>query len=173
MRPSPGRGKKPRLGLGRIQLLFLSAAHLASQLSVNFLRYGFAALRSTPACPGCSQPSPIWPWAAPGSGPDRAGLGFKPGPLSVLIAGTSFGLGILGAARSHSPTSALVWISISLGGLAAAAPVAWTVPSLIAPRESVGTLGGIVNFAGRSAQYQRPSSLVTSCPQPTPSRRHS
>ena len=76
--------------------------------------------------------------------------------LSVLIAGTSFGLGILGAARAHSATSALMWISISLGGLAAAAPVAWTVPSLIAPRESVGTLGGIVNFAGQLGAISAP-----------------
>jgi MFS transporter, ACS family, D-galactonate transporter len=76
--------------------------------------------------------------------------------LTVLIIATGFGLGILGAARAHTTTSALVWISISLGGLAAAAPVAWTVPSLIAPRESVGTLGGIVNFAGQLGAISAP-----------------
>jgi sugar phosphate permease len=76
--------------------------------------------------------------------------------LTVLIVATSFGLGILGAARAHSAASALVWISIALGGLAAAAPVAWTVPSLIAPRESVGTLGGIVNFAGQLGAISAP-----------------
>lgn len=75
---------------------------------------------------------------------------------AVLITGTSLGLGMLGAARAHSPTSALVWISIALGGLAAAAPVAWTVPSLISPRESVGTLGGIVNFSGQLAAISAP-----------------
>lgn len=68
---------------------------------------------------------------------------------TVLVIGTSLGLGILGAAHAHTPLAALIWISISLGGLAAAAPVAWTVPSLIAPRESVGRLGGIVNFCGQ------------------------
>jgi MFS transporter, ACS family, D-galactonate transporter len=68
---------------------------------------------------------------------------------TVLIVGTSMGLGILGAARAHSPAAALFWISMSLGGLAAAAPVAWTIPSLIAPRESVGSLGGMVNFCGQ------------------------
>ena len=68
---------------------------------------------------------------------------------TVLIVGTGCGLGILGAARARSLLEALFWISISLGGLAAAAPVAWTVPSLIAPRESVGRLGGIVNFCGQ------------------------
>ncbi|MGA7625756.1 MAG: MFS transporter [Candidatus Acidiferrales bacterium] len=75
---------------------------------------------------------------------------------SVLILGTSCGLGILGAADAHTPATALIWISISLGGLAAAAPVAWTVPSLIAPRESVGRLAGIVNFCGQLAAISAP-----------------
>jgi MFS transporter, ACS family, D-galactonate transporter len=75
---------------------------------------------------------------------------------TVLITCTSLGLGMLGAARAHSSTSALVWISIALGGLAAAAPVAWTVPSLISPRESVGRVGGIVNFAGQIAAITAP-----------------
>ena len=67
----------------------------------------------------------------------------------VLIAGTSCGLGILGAAHAQSTLSALFWISVSIGGLSAAAPVAWSIPSLIAPRESVGTLGGILNFCNQ------------------------
>jgi MFS transporter, ACS family, D-galactonate transporter len=75
---------------------------------------------------------------------------------TVLIVGTIFGLGILGAARAHSAATALLSISISLGGLAAAAPVAWTVPSLIAPRASVGRLGGIVNFCGQLAAISAP-----------------
>jgi ACS family D-galactonate transporter-like MFS transporter len=75
---------------------------------------------------------------------------------TVLVVGTGLGLGILGAARAHSPLTALIWISLSLGGLAAAAPVAWTVPSLIAPRESVGRLGGIVNFCGQLAAISAP-----------------
>ena len=66
------------------------------------------------------------------------------------------GLAILGTTRAHSPMAALVWISLALGGLAAAAPVAWTVPSLIAPRESVGTVGGIVNFCGQIAAISAP-----------------
>ena len=75
---------------------------------------------------------------------------------TVLVIGTSFGLGILGAAHAPTPRAALFWISISLGGLAAAAPVAWTVPSLIAPRESVGRLGGIVNFCGQLGAISAP-----------------
>lgn len=64
----------------------------------------------------------------------------------VLVAGTACGLGILGAALAQSATAALVWISISIGGLSAAAPVGWTIPALITPRASVGKVGGIVNF---------------------------
>jgi MFS transporter, ACS family, D-galactonate transporter len=75
---------------------------------------------------------------------------------TVLVLGMSFGLAIFGAARAQSSAAALIWISLALGGLAAAAPVAWTVPSLIAPRESVGTLGGAVNFCGQIAAISAP-----------------
>jgi ACS family D-galactonate transporter-like MFS transporter len=75
---------------------------------------------------------------------------------TVLVAGMAFGLAIFGAARAHSPAAALVWISLALGGLAAAAPVAWTIPSLIAPRESVGTLAGVVNLCGQIAAISAP-----------------
>jgi ACS family D-galactonate transporter-like MFS transporter len=75
---------------------------------------------------------------------------------TVLVAGTAFGLAIFGAASAHTPTAALIWISLALGGLAAAAPVAWTVPSLISPRESVGTLAGAVNLCGQIAAISAP-----------------
>ena len=68
---------------------------------------------------------------------------------SILIAGTACGLGILGAANTHSPITALIWISISIGGLSAASPIGWSVPSLIAPRSSVGKVGGIINFSNQ------------------------
>jgi MFS transporter, ACS family, D-galactonate transporter len=74
----------------------------------------------------------------------------------VLIGGTAFGLGILGAARAHTPVTALLWISISIGGLSAASPVGWSIPSLIAPRESVGTMGGILNFCNQLAGIAAP-----------------
>jgi MFS family permease len=68
---------------------------------------------------------------------------------TILIGGTACGLGILGAAQVHTATGALVWISISLGGLAAAAPVGWSLPSLIARPADVGKVGGIVNFSNQ------------------------
>ncbi len=75
---------------------------------------------------------------------------------TVLVAGMAFGLAIFGAASAHTPTAALIWISLALGGLAAAAPVAWTVPSLISPRESVGTLASVVNCSGQIAAICAP-----------------
>jgi len=74
----------------------------------------------------------------------------------VLIGGTTLGLGILGTAHTHSPVTALFWISLSIGGLSAASPVGWSIPSLIAPRESVGTLGGILNFCNQLAGIAAP-----------------
>jgi ACS family D-galactonate transporter-like MFS transporter len=68
---------------------------------------------------------------------------------SVLVIGTSCGLGILGAAYTHNAMTALLWISLSIGGLSAASAVGWSVPSLIAPRSSVGRVGGIINFSNQ------------------------
>ncbi len=74
----------------------------------------------------------------------------------VLVGGTAFGLGILGVVHAHTPITAIFWISISLGGLAAAAPVGWSIPSLIAPEGSVGTLGGILNFGNQLSAIAAP-----------------
>lgn len=75
---------------------------------------------------------------------------------TILIGGTTFGLGILGAARAQNAVQALVWISISIGGLSAAAPVGWTVPSLIASRNNVGRVGGILNFSNQLSGIAAP-----------------
>jgi MFS transporter, ACS family, D-galactonate transporter len=66
----------------------------------------------------------------------------------VVVIGMLLGLAVVGATTAHDPTTAVIWISISLAGLAAAAPVFWSIPALIAPRGSVGTVGGIMNFFG-------------------------
>lgn len=75
---------------------------------------------------------------------------------AVLIAGTGLGLGIIGAAHAHSAMRALIWISISIGGLSATAPVGWSIPSLIAPRHSVGKVGGIMNFSNQVSGIAAP-----------------
>ncbi|CAN7366975.1 MFS transporter [Pseudoduganella sp. LjRoot289] len=66
---------------------------------------------------------------------------------SVLIIGMLFGLAVFGATQTTDPVWAIFWISIALGGLASAAPVGWSLPSLIAPKGGAGTIGGIMNFA--------------------------
>jgi MFS family permease len=64
----------------------------------------------------------------------------------VLIVGMLFGLAVFGATRTTDPVWAIFWISIALGGLASASPVGWSLPSLIAPKGGVGTIGGLMNF---------------------------
>ncbi len=74
----------------------------------------------------------------------------------VLVGGTSLGMGILGAAFATTAGWALFWISLSIGGLSAAASVGWSIPGLIAPRESVGSVGGIMNFAVQISAISAP-----------------
>jgi ACS family D-galactonate transporter-like MFS transporter len=70
---------------------------------------------------------------------------------AFLVSGMSLGLGIFGVAYSHTTQLAVLWITISITGLSIAAPVGWSMPSLIAPRESVGTIGGIMNLSNQIA----------------------
>jgi ACS family D-galactonate transporter-like MFS transporter len=74
----------------------------------------------------------------------------------VLIGGTALGMGILGAAYATTTAAALFWISVSIGGLSAASPVGWSIPALIAPRESVGSVGGIMNFGNQLSAISAP-----------------
>jgi MFS transporter, ACS family, D-galactonate transporter len=65
---------------------------------------------------------------------------------TVLVSGMLLGLAVFGATLTTDPVWAIIWISIALSGLAAAAPVGWSIPSLIAPHGGTGTIGGIMNF---------------------------
>ena len=76
---------------------------------------------------------------------------------TVLITGLTLGLGILGATHAHSLVQALFWISLSIGGLSAASPVGWSVPSLIAPGDSVGSVGGIMNLSNQISGIVAPA----------------
>jgi MFS transporter, ACS family, D-galactonate transporter len=76
--------------------------------------------------------------------------------MAILLVGTTLGMGVIGAAYAQSTTTALLWISVAIGGLSAASPVGWSIPSLIAPRESVGTLGGILNFGNQLSAIAAP-----------------
>ncbi|MHB2016846.1 MAG: MFS transporter [Candidatus Xenobia bacterium] len=64
-----------------------------------------------------------------------------------FILGLALGLAILGAAFTRSPVWVLCWLSISLGGLAFAAPIGWSIPGLIAPRGATASVGAIMNLA--------------------------
>jgi sugar phosphate permease len=65
---------------------------------------------------------------------------------TVLVGGMLLGLFVFGATMTTDPRWAITWISIALSGLAAAAPIGWSIPSLIAPKGGTGTIGGIMNF---------------------------
>jgi len=74
----------------------------------------------------------------------------------ILIGGMVMGLGLLGTIFTRTPITAVWWISLSIGGLAASAPVAWSAPSLLAPHDSVAKVGGIMNFANQIAAIAAP-----------------
>jgi MFS transporter, ACS family, D-galactonate transporter len=73
-----------------------------------------------------------------------------------LVGGTSVGLCIFGVPYAHSAQGAVTWIAFALTGLSIAAPVGWSIPSLIAPRESVGTVGGIMNLSNQLSGIAAP-----------------
>lgn len=75
---------------------------------------------------------------------------------AVLVGGLAFGMGIYGARFAHTPAVALAWISVCMAGLGAMAPVGWSIPTFIAPRASVGRVGGIMNFATQIAAISAP-----------------
>ncbi|HKF26412.1 MAG TPA: MFS transporter [Candidatus Acidoferrum sp.] len=75
---------------------------------------------------------------------------------TILVGGTSLGLGIFPVAYSHSAPAAVFWIALSITGLSIAAPVGWSMPGLIAPRESVGTVGGIMNLSNQISGIAAP-----------------
>jgi len=65
---------------------------------------------------------------------------------TVLVVGMLLGLAVFGATMTTDPVWAIAWISVALSGLAAAAPVGWSIPSLIAPRGGTASIGGVMNF---------------------------
>ncbi len=76
----------------------------------------------------------------------KRGYDETPVRKTVLVLGMLLGLAVFGATFTTDPVWAILWISIALSGLAAAAPVGWSIPSLIAPRGGTATIGGIMNF---------------------------
>ncbi len=75
---------------------------------------------------------------------------------TLFTVGMLLGVTAIGAAFTTNVNIAVTWLTISLAGLAFAAPIAWSIPSLIAPKGTVGTVGGIMNFLGNLAGIVAP-----------------
>lgn len=76
--------------------------------------------------------------------------------FAVLLGGTVCGLGIAGAIVAHTAITALLPISLAIGGLSAASPVLWSTPSLLVPNSSTGKVGGILNFSNQISAIAAP-----------------
>lgn len=75
---------------------------------------------------------------------------------SVLIGGTACGAFVLAPVFLHEPRIVLVCLTIALSGLAAASPVVWTLPSLLAPAGGTGRVGSIINMSNQVAGISAP-----------------
>ena len=75
---------------------------------------------------------------------------------TLLIVGMILGLAIVGAAYTKNINVAIVWISIAAGGIAFHAPIAWSLPGLISPKDATGRVGGIMNFVGNLTSFAAP-----------------
>ncbi len=75
---------------------------------------------------------------------------------TVLVGGTTLGLFVLAPALLHGPRLILVCLALALSGLSAAAPIVWSIPSLLAPPGGTGRVGSIMNLAGQLAAIVAP-----------------
>jgi MFS family permease len=75
---------------------------------------------------------------------------------SILVIGTGMGLFVLAPAFFQQPQAVLICLSLALSGLAAASPVLWSLPSLLAPPESTGRVGAIMNQSNQIAAIVAP-----------------
>jgi len=75
---------------------------------------------------------------------------------TTLIAGLIIGFAVVGAAYTTDIHIALMWLTIAAAGIAFHAPVAWSMPGLISPRNSTGQVGGIMNLFGNLSSFAAP-----------------
>ncbi|SDW15228.1 Sugar phosphate permease [Alicyclobacillus hesperidum] len=69
---------------------------------------------------------------------------------TILVIGLLLGLSVIGAAYVHSAGWAVFWISLALGSLVCTSSVAYSVPTFIAPRGTVGVLTGFLTFGNNA-----------------------
>jgi MFS transporter, ACS family, D-galactonate transporter len=74
----------------------------------------------------------------------------------IMVLGLVFGMAVAGATTTTNPNIAIIWISIAVAGISACGPVSWSIPSIIAPKGMVGTVGGIMNFVGNISAIVAP-----------------
>jgi MFS transporter, ACS family, D-galactonate transporter len=76
---------------------------------------------------------------------------------TFLILGLVLGFAVVGAAYTTNINVAVMWMAIAAAGISFHAPVAWSIPGLIAPRNSTGTVGGIMNLFGNLGTFFAPA----------------
>ncbi len=76
---------------------------------------------------------------------------------TVLIAGLILGFAVIGAAYTKDINVAVAWITLAVAGISFHAPVGWSIPALIAPNNSTGQVGGIMNFLNNVAGFFAPT----------------
>jgi ACS family D-galactonate transporter-like MFS transporter len=76
---------------------------------------------------------------------------------TVLIAGLVLGFAVIGAAYTKDINVAVFWITVAVAGISFHAPVGWSIPALIAPANSTGQVGGIMNFLNNVAGFFAPT----------------
>ena len=75
---------------------------------------------------------------------------------TALIAGLILGFAIIGAAYTKDINIAVMWITIAVAGISFHAPVGWSIPGLIAPHNSTGQVGAIMNCLNNVANFFAP-----------------
>jgi sugar phosphate permease len=75
---------------------------------------------------------------------------------TLLVAGLLIGFAVIGAAYTKDVHVAVFWMTLAAAGIAFHAPVAWSIPGLIAPRNSTGQIGGIMNLFGNLSSAAAP-----------------
>ncbi|MFC7393258.1 MFS transporter [Scopulibacillus cellulosilyticus] len=68
----------------------------------------------------------------------------------ILVIGMVLGLAVIGAVFTASAKIAVFWISVALGGLVVTSSIAYSIPTFIAPKGTVGTLVGICAFGNNA-----------------------
>lgn len=75
---------------------------------------------------------------------------------TLLIVGLIMGFAVVGAAYTKDINIAVMWITIAVAGIAFHAPVGWSIPGLIAPRNSTAQVGSIMNMFNNIAGFFAP-----------------